>query len=1696
MLRGLLIAVIAVSALNAEIWNEAPKKYVPGTEYEYIYDAQILSGIPTTSWHYTGYRLLTKVRMLVKEMTEITLLLENVEFLKINGRINENEPTVFLPKDLFEEMEVNEVKELIKVHLQRPMQFQWTNGVVRGLRIDKEDTFWSINMKKGLLNMLNMDLTPTKTEERTKWNGNYIHSRVEDGIEGMCNSIYHWNRLPIRHVDQQYHNNKDNVAMTMTKTRNLIDCVEKPVFEHALFLSENCDAARMNVTRDVIKSEATTHMNLTYWTNKKDFFAWAVKSDARYTFAPLNAKIGSMSTFVKQNLTFVSEKTIEREQRVDNTNMMEEETLQMTVPIPEIANEKMESELLTKKVFDLLNEIRPMIREKNTKVLTLIRDLVSLLRQSPKSIIEKVHKECQQQASEHPEVMEMFHDILPTVATKEAVEVIIEQAILNVQDRVEDDSDVARRVRMLGFMNNVVHEDLINNLLKVLKNPTLIKKTQRKETLKALLLTIGTLTKTYVHQRRVNSNMEFLQQSNEGKNIEEEVLKVFRDLLLNKEDIPILKTEEQMIVVLKAIGNSGIKKAFTLITNVIYSDKVSTSVRVQAIHSLRHLAPLMQREVREVVLPLFFDVTKDAEVRIASFVIAMKTKPTRIVLDSLVDVIRRDPIAQVRSFALSYLKTLVNTMDACQNDIVHNITRVLETLDIKDFGMQYSHSYGIPLTESSKAVLHTNVIWTPEEFLPRTTHLNLLAQNAGKNVQLMEIILRTEGLQNLLTKMLGPNGRLYTTKDIQSLLKEIDLNENEMEVDNRFSLGMKIFGEDMGYWALNENLRSVIQQGFLGMSKHSMQFLQGNTPIPLNWRRASYLDAIVRIPTTFGLPFTANLTSLIYAQIDGQVKLLKGITDKEMIHAQIKVNPLLFTEHIVEAGIDATITKAFTQFKLETHIPQTSTNKWTIDMIYHKQGNKQLRFFINKPIPQSQEFPLLQIKTTLRNHLMQVKPSQGEWNIQSEPITAKFMQKKPEMTPITKHFLSQFLAMKINLAFLKPQAYYVSRYPIPFHLMGDYMFELKVQNLANNPEEGIELRFITLGQPSQQQETSNQNTKFSMKVQLLRTTLQATTPEIETETSSSDTWNRNPKFRQSQGDEQMIEMRFDAEQTEERRVKFQILLDLMKIINDRFTVQGELKMPRPLPFDVKNPLKINFEENREPLLNIEATLKNKDEKEWMKYRMTVDMDEVALDIFKKMIENLEDYRAVHPLVEQCNKDIKNNYINTPACFFVWRYVNMYNRWNHTIVVDDKAPRQLQTLVRLGMITPLLRLRQFTNMVFPDFINDKLIDQQPGDENDLVFHKSFVASPFHAGVMTLNFVFDNIRVRFPRVVMPSYWLTHLHPSQEPMIKNFLREMTEGNYPATCNLRRVSKGKYQVRTFDGFLYENTLPTETPKGRYILVQDINNTIQVSSYYKKDSKIIQIVARDMKHIHVIRPFNGQEMTVLVDGKPVTNKLPLIVKNDNGNVILIIKRLTQNMYGIDNLLIVHMPLVGLTVKTDCISMTDIEVSPFYHTTLRGLCGNFDGETIMELKTRDCRGYFVHPQEIVRSNEYVLTDVKENQSNNADVNENQSNNADVNENQSNNADVNENQSNNADVNENKSNNADVNGNQSNNADVNENQSNNADVKKNQSNNAYFVTYFVQRYHREHQDVFVPLKVCRRGERLIPFVVTNTRTQYY
>jgi hypothetical protein len=69
---------------------------------------------------------------------------------------------------------------------------------------------------------------------------------------------------------------------------------------------------------------------------------------------------------------------------------------------------------------------------------------------------------------------------------------------------------------------------------------------------------------------------------------------------------------------------------------------------------------------------------------------------------------------------------------------------------------------------------------------------------------------------------------------------------------------------------------------------------------------------------------------------------------------------------------------------------------------------------------------------------------------------------------------------------------------------------------------------------------------------------------------------------------------------------------------------------------------------------------------------------------------------------------------------------------------------------------------------------------------------------------------------------------------------------------------------------------------------------------------------------------------------------------------------------------------IGVSFRTDLHSFTDIKVSPFFHSTLRGLCGDFDGEMREELKSLDCKKFYYNFQRIDRVCDYVLYANKDN----------------------------------------------------------------------------------------------------------------------
>lgn len=120
--------------------------------------------------------------------------------------------------------------------LSKPIQFTWVNGQIKSFEAEKSEPEWSINVKKSILSLLNVNLTPQRiiqSEEKL----NTIHQQTkeklvvypiyEDGINGICETLYQ-----IHQSRDEWEKTDNEQVLNITKTRNYDNCLTRPNIEN------------------------------------------------------------------------------------------------------------------------------------------------------------------------------------------------------------------------------------------------------------------------------------------------------------------------------------------------------------------------------------------------------------------------------------------------------------------------------------------------------------------------------------------------------------------------------------------------------------------------------------------------------------------------------------------------------------------------------------------------------------------------------------------------------------------------------------------------------------------------------------------------------------------------------------------------------------------------------------------------------------------------------------------------------------------------------------------------------------------------------------------------------------------------------------------------------------------------------------------------------------------------------------------------------------------------------------------------------------------------------------------------------------------------------------------------------------------------------------------------------------------------
>jgi hypothetical protein len=260
--------------------------------------------------------------------------------------------------------------------------------------------------------------------------------------------------------------------------------------------------------------------------------------------------------------------------------------------------------------------------------------------------------------------------------------------------------------------------------------------------------------------------------------------------------------------------------------------------------------------------------------------------------------------------------------------------------DARKFSRNYEGSFfSEPLNMGAAA--ESNVVFTPQSYLPRSATLNLTLDLFGESVNILEVGARAEGFESIVEEMFGPEGYLPDNAMNKMLKKLKDERESDsiqnnisqladqfnargkLEKEASASVYTRVFGNELHYTQLHglkEMIDSVSDATFFSLVKKIMRERD------IDFTKSFMLiDGSYTIPTCTGLPINLALngSATVGFKLHGYANM-KHLFTLNSIDIEGSLTPSAAVEFTGTMAVDATVTKAgirlVTMLHTNTHV--------------------------------------------------------------------------------------------------------------------------------------------------------------------------------------------------------------------------------------------------------------------------------------------------------------------------------------------------------------------------------------------------------------------------------------------------------------------------------------------------------------------------------------------------------------------------------------------------------------------------------------------------------------------------------------------------------------------------------------------------------------------------------------------------------
>nr|BAE43870.1 vitellogenin [Pagrus major] len=817
-MRAVVLA-LTLALVAGQPHNLAPE-FAAGRTYVYKYETLLLGGLPEEGLAKAGLKISSKVLISATAENTYMLKLAEPEIFELSG---------IWPKDPL--IPATKLTSALAAQLMTPIKFEYTNGVVGKMFAPEGVSTMVLNVYRGILNVLQLNIKKTHN----------VYELQEAGAQGVCKTLY------------AIAEDEKAERILLTKTRDLNHCQEKIMKDLGLAYTEKCAKCQ----QDSKNLRGATAYNYILKQAPSGIVILEAAVNELIQFSPFTEMNGAAQMQTKQSLVFLE---IQKAPIVPITaQYLHRGSLKY-----EFSTELLQTPIQLIKVNNVQTQIVEILNHLVTHNMQTVHEdaplkfleLIQLLRSARFEDLEMLWS----QYRTRPAYRQWILDAIPVIGTPAALKFIREKFLAHDLTVAEAAQALVASIHMVSASTEAIKQLealAVNN--KIVESPILRE---------IILLGYGTMISKYCAEMAV---------------CPAELIKPIQDLLA---DAVAKADTQEIILLLKVLGNAGHPSSLKPITKILpihgtAAASLPMKVHADAIMALRNIAKKEPRMIQELALQLYMDKALHPELRMLACILLFETRPAMGLVTTLANIVKQEENLQVASFTYSHMKSLTRSTAAIHASVAAacNVAVKILSPKLNRLSMRFSKaihvdSYYSPLMIGAAAsAFYINDAAT---ILPRSFVAKTSAYLAGAAADVLEVGVRTEGLQEALLK----NPALINNADRMTKMKRVIKALSELRsLPARTPLAsvyIKFFGQEIAFANIDKNIIDQAIALATGPSLHTF----GKNAIKALLTGASFhvakplLATEVRriMPTAAGLPMELSLYTAAVAAAAVQVK--------------------------------------------------------------------------------------------------------------------------------------------------------------------------------------------------------------------------------------------------------------------------------------------------------------------------------------------------------------------------------------------------------------------------------------------------------------------------------------------------------------------------------------------------------------------------------------------------------------------------------------------------------------------------------------------------------------------------------------------------------------------------------------------------------------------------------------------------------